>query len=354
MYFFIQQYTLDISSPGSDLLPNILVGFVLLSMLFERSSITNKFLLYIFIPLFCITLKLSTLPIVLITILSLYFKNNNHVFSSLKQLVLYGQFLILPWLIRNVILSGYILFPMVELDLFSFGWKVPAEKVIEIKKLIYSWAKIPYKDSNEVLKMSLNEWVPFWWKNLIEKNQRFFTLAIFAPITYGIYGFLNRKEKNYSIFLVFIIAYTSLALWFLMAPDIRFSFSVILILALSPILLLEKLINKFSNLFNPLLYIAAIYVLYSIGNEGYVLFREDYSTNRITEFAYLPKDVSEVKERRVVKYKNVIFTTKLGKQIELFAPSQSHSQCYDKFPCSWYIENNFKLRGETLQDGFYR
>lgn len=352
MYFFIQQYALDLSSPGSDLLPNILVGFVLLSIVFEKSSIIAKPLIFIFIPLFCITLKLSTLPIVLITLVSIYLKNNRQLVHSLKQLILYGIFLIVPWLIRNVVLSGYLLFPVAGLDFFSFDWEVPAAKVIDIKKWIYSWARIPFKDCNLVLQMPLSEWGPVWWKNLILKNQRFFILAAVAPITFGIYWILNRKERIFPILMAFGISYLSFVLWFFVAPDYRFSFAVILILALSPILLLKNMLHKFSRVVTPAVYIVAVYVLYLIGNDGYRLFREDYNLKQVSEYAYLPRDVSEVKDRKEIKYKNVIFRTKLGKEIELYTPNQTHSQCYDKFPCTWFIENNFRLRGEDLQDGF--
>jgi hypothetical protein len=41
---FIQQYAFDISSPGTDLLPNILVAFTLLSLLFENNSLEKQLL----------------------------------------------------------------------------------------------------------------------------------------------------------------------------------------------------------------------------------------------------------------------------------------------------------------------
>ena len=38
--------------------------------------------------------------------------------------------------------------------------------------------------------------------------------------------------------------------------------------------------------------------------------------------------------------------------INIFEPNPTHSQCFDKFPCSWYIDSNIKLRGNDLEDGF--
>jgi hypothetical protein len=45
---FIQQYAFDISSPGTDLLPNILVAFTLLSLLFENNSLEKQLFMWLF------------------------------------------------------------------------------------------------------------------------------------------------------------------------------------------------------------------------------------------------------------------------------------------------------------------
>ena len=33
-------------------------------------------------------------------------------------------------------------------------------------------------------------------------------------------------------------------------------------------------------------------------------------------------------------------------------PIPSHTQCFDVFPCSWYIDGNLKLRGNKIENGF--
>lgn len=352
LYYFIQQFTFDISSPGTDLLPNILVSYFLLSLLFEKDSLEKKYLLYVIIPLFCITLKLSTFPIVIIGLIAVYLKNKN-IFITSKQLVLYGLLLVFPWIIRNIIISGYLIFPLDSFDFFSFNWKVPKSSLIEIKSMIYSWGRLPSRgDYQEVLNMSFKEWFPFWWEVALLKNKFFIILAGLAPVFLGIFVFFNRKEKIQSYLLVIIISYFSILLWLFTAPDIRFAFAFILILALFPLFLLNDIIDKIKLVLNPLLLIFSLYVLFLIGQDGYLLFSKYYSVENVSEYIYLPKDVYDVKNKKNVKFTNHFYKTPKGKEIELFEPATKGTQCYDKFPCTPYLNNKFRLRGESLQDGF--
>lgn len=353
LFFLTQQYANDISSPGTDLLPNLLVGYVLLSLLFDKESLKKKSLFYIIIPLFCVTLKISVLPIVIVSLIAVYVKNKNFLKTAI-QFSVFGSLLILPWVVKNVILSGYLVYPISGLDLFNVDWKVSPESVIEIKKWITSWARIPLKNCDEVLSMPFSQWFPIWWEALLPKNKIFFTLAVVSPIFMGIVAFLNRQKETFYFYLLpFIVAFCCFILWFFSAPDIRFSFVPLLFLALFPLLMLETLIHKFSKRFNLVLFLFGFYLLFLIGNNGYVMFCEDYrSLENVAKYCYLPKDVSEVKEDRYIEYNTIELMNNQGKKIKLYIPNPDHSQCFDKFPCSWYFIPSIKLRGDDLQDGF--
>jgi hypothetical protein len=351
LYFFIQQYAFDISSPGTDLLPNILVAFTLLSLLFENNSLEKKQLLYVVIPMFCVTLKLATFPIAIIGIIALY-RNNKNLVLTVRNLFFFGIALILPWLIRNVILTGYIIYPMENLDFFNFDWEVPKQTVSETKKWIYSWARVPFRDYNEVLSMPFKEWFSIWWKASLAKNKLFFILAAIAPFIYGIASFFKKREKNYSNLFVICIAYSSFILWIFTAPDFRFSFSFILILALSPLLILKDFIKKIKTVFNPFLITFLFCSLFLISKNGYELFRKDYSSKKIREHLYLPMDIYYVKENGNIQFNSILYSTPTGNKIELFETLKKELQCFDKFPCTPNLTSGCRLRGKSLEDGF--
>lgn len=38
--------------------------------------------------------------------------------------------------------------------------------------------------------------------------------------------------------------------------------------------------------------------------------------------------------------------------IQLFEPKINRKQCFDKFPCTWFLNDSFELRGESIDKGF--
>lgn len=348
LYFFINQYTTHISSPGSDVLPNIFLGFLLISVIINPEYLKNKYLLFIVLPLFGITLKISIAPLVLLCFYALY-KRNKNLLLLLKKISLFGFAFVFPWLVRNIILSGYLIYPMDGIDLFSFEWKVPKEKVVLVKNWIYSWAKDPTQDYHVVLSRSFGDWFKIWWAKTIDLNRVFFISAVLAPIFGIAYAFFIRKKEKYTILLVVFISYITFLFW-LKAPDIRFSFGVIIFLALLPLLFFEKLMNRFAKFYNPLL-IGCIFIsFYLIGKGSYETFQNEFFNESISQYIYKPADPSTIKVGKRARFRKKSYYTPNHTEY-IFYGFYRDAPCYDQFPCSPSFEN-FKMRGEDLIDGF--
>jgi hypothetical protein len=350
LFYFSREYVMHISTPGTDLLPNMLVAYVFLTLLTDFDSLLKRTLIFIVLPIFCLTMKLSVMPIVVVVLAAVYLKNKT-IPASFRQLVFYSSLLLLPWMIRNVILSGYLIYPLHSLDFFNFDWETSKSSMIEAQNWIYSWARIPLRNYKEVLAMPFNEWFPVWWKDVTPDNRIFFILAAISPVPAGLYACLNRKKTIFPALLTFAICYASALFWFFTAPDFRFSFSFILILALFPLLLFKDIALKLELVSKPIFSICLIYIMFSIGKSSYYLFLEDYPAKKLSSFIYKPIDISGIKVKRSVKFISRNYMTPDHKSIELFAPAIIYTQCYDKFPCTPFL-NNIKLRGESLQDGF--
>lgn len=347
IYYFTNQYYLDISSPGSDLLSNIFLSYLLINICLFENVLIKKKLVYIVLPLFCITLKLSTVPIILIAITTIYIQKNTSHLRKIMTFTNLSILFVLPWIVRNVIISGYLLFPMSSIDIFNFDWKVPVENVNITRDWVYSWAKIPFKDYHEVLNLEFGDWFKVWWNNALPLNKKFYILCFISIFIYLFFILFWKKRDNkiISIFVALLI----ILLWFFKAPEIRFAFSVILFLALSPILLLnlpEKFKNKINS--NSIVKLFTFITLVLILNMAYGLFKKDFSLENLNDYYYLPKDVSYVKEQRKIKYNKIKSTN----NIHLYEPEIRHMQCFDKFPCSPFIEESIEFRGKNLKDGF--
>jgi hypothetical protein len=352
-YYFFYQYYADFSSPSTDLIPNLLFGYLMLKLIFNANSIYNKGLLYIVLSFFIITFKISLIPIVIVGFISIYFQKQNFTFL-IKKTILFGFIFILPWIIRNVILTGYLIYPLASVDVFNFDWEVSKNSVVDIQKWIYSWARIPFKEHNEVLILPFKEWFTIWWENnSLIRNKVIFIISTSAPIFFSLYYFLNKKKVKSNILISFIISYLTFLLWIFTAPDIRFIYACLLILCVYPLLILNKYILHFEKVIKVILFVIGLFFFYNFFSVGYKFFIDEFKDyKKIESYYYLPNDVYYVKYKRKIEFNQLEYETPEGLKIHLFEPKNRHTQCFDKFPCSWYLDNTIKLRGEDLSDGF--
>lgn len=351
LYFFYEQYILDISSPSSDLLPNILISFLFFKLLILGENFKNQYLLLIVIPFFCITLKLSTIPILLISFIALFYKFNK--LDAIKQTLIYGTIFVLPWIIRNVILTGYVLYPFEEIDFFNFDWEVPAEKVKETKDWVYSWAKIPFYDSKEVLNKSFSDWFSIWWEMTDIKNRRLFTVALISPVLLTILYLFKRHTFNKVFITTYSICYLGFIFWLLKAPDFRFSFSLILLLNIS---VLIKIFD-FNLFYHKYTYHFIIIIMFSTliinTKKSFILFSEDYKIYELTSYLYKPINYNTFVKKCDAEFIKNKYSFENKKEVILYSPSQNNSsRCFDVIPCSAYLNKNIELRGSSLKDGF--
>lgn len=352
IYFFFEQYTLDISSPGTDLMPNILASFIFIKLLILGYNFKEKYLLYIIIPFFCITLKLSMTPVIVLSLFALHQKNKNKIFI-LKNTLIYAIVLVLPWIIRNIILTGYVLYPFEYIDLFNFDWKVPVENVVDIKKWVSSWARIPFKEHEEVLGKSFAEWFPIWWEAVILKNKILFYISILTPIFVLIKYFKNKLFFKKSFIFSIFICYLCFIFWFILAPDFRFSFSFILLLNSAIFFMFfEQIIAKIRYL-DYVKFIFILSILLILIDKSFLLFTKDYKLDKINTYAILPKNYKKHVRRSGAEFTDNIYFNSKNEKIILYGVGPNNIQrCYDLVPCSPFLSNNLKLRGESLQDGF--
>jgi hypothetical protein len=351
LYYFTIQYQQDISSPGSDLVTNILVSYLCISLIISPDGLKKKPLLFLILPLFCITLKISLLPVVLLSIVAVNF-SRKQIWQPALTFIYFSAAFVLPWIIKNIILSGYLIFPMEQLDFFTFDWKVPADVVAETKCYVYSWARIPYKPCQEVLNLSLSEWWPVWWEAQQQKQKVFFILAIISPVTYLIYWMIARKKAFSSWFIMGAAAYACFMLWAASAPDFRFAYSVILLLACAPFFMI---VSAFvTKPVKPLVYLSLSVTMLLLFIQGKDFLMQEYAGKQFKDYVYLPPDAYYLKYNYRINYNTIELKNNAGKSTDIFVPVKEYSQCYDQFPCTPHLSPDVKLRGEDISDGFYR
>lgn len=226
----------QISSPGTDL-PVILTLWLLLTAWLDRLDPAENSLrdLVVFLgAVSLLTLKLSALPVLLLGIW-IWLKRFHRPVDRLNLIVI-GILLLLPWFARNVILSGYLIYPFPAVDWFNPDWKIPIEIAESEVRTIRAWGRDPGEAVDVILAEPFSSWFHLWF---IEKtaNQKIILLATGASIFVFLAGILNahRIKDRADLDLPALAAgYGTAAAgalyWLLSSPDIRFGYGFLLAL----------------------------------------------------------------------------------------------------------------------------
>ena len=133
----------------------------------------------------------------------------------------WGVLILLPFLIRNVILSGYLLYPYASIDLFSVDWKMPAEAVRGDAAEIMRWGQ--NMQYSNIAKPTLRQWLPVWFADQ-EGYVKLLLRVTGAMIPIGIlWGFVDRiRTKSWDRLLIQATSTICFLGWLFSAPLVRY------------------------------------------------------------------------------------------------------------------------------------
>jgi hypothetical protein len=350
IYISFRLFGSQLSSPGSDL-PATLLTWIIFLLALEKieSGKSDLFdiqtLLILLLSVFDVIVKISSAPILL---LPLYFLARILLTGQkVKPAFLFalGGVVLIPWIARGVILSGYLLFPITMIDLFTPDWKMPSALVKLNSDWITSWARLHSYDSQMVLSKSFAEWLPLWWGNQLPFD-RLILLGIgigtilFVALV-GLYLILdkNNLKRILPYAVIFMTGWIGIGYWFITAPDVRFGYGFLVIslcFLTTPIVLLGLTQLKWT--FKPLMYsIILVLILY----QAFGI----YKLHDLSKFDgrwLLPVDYPTI-EVKAIPLGNFIANT----------PVRGYQCWYAALPCTEMNLPDVYMRGDRLQDGFY-
>ena len=143
--------------------------------------------------------------------------------------------LVAPWLLRSVILSGYLVYPS-PLIYFNVLWKIPQDMVTPIAPIIHNWAMYGTSPPPDETWM---ESLRYWEGNLLRQVKMGGLGTMVLMLITLVLRVWRRKQKLElkSPIAVFAIASLGFVYWFLAAPDFRFLGAVYWLLVISTLLL---------------------------------------------------------------------------------------------------------------------
>lgn len=338
------------SSPGTDL-PVILMLWLIIPLWLEGQNLEPhqsalRSVLIFSASVFLLTIKLSALPLLLLAGWLVWRDVQNQPLRVIRWGFL-GMVLVLPWLARNVILSGYLIYPFPALDWFNVDWKIPYETAVREAQIIRAWARLPNVDASEVLNMPLSEWLPVWFSDRTTNQRLILVLAAASPL--GMIGvwLLARLKKwgltrqPFSWAGAYLFGMAGGLYWLFNAPDLRFGYGWVMLLIGLPLAglmsgMAEKLSGKKIFLANALLTAGLLAVqLWFLA--------ASFESRTFNQRWLMPPDYPI----------HATFPCPLENGTVLCAGEESYTQCYyHPFPCIPKPIEGVELRGSDWGDGF--
>lgn len=230
-YIFYNAATLNCI--GTDL-PAGLLGLMILILFarcIEQKKDTFSYALLAILIVYVLTVKIS---MAMLGILVLYPACRLIAKKEWKKIAVcsfLGALLLLPWLVRNVLISGWLIYPLPSLDLFQVKWKIPYKSAVYEAALIKGWARIQTSKVFDTMAMSLKEWFPIWFRTLPLRYRLLLyidVVIVFFEIGQSIYGLIRKENGLFSFFLLKVTAFAGILYWLFSAPDIRFGWIYIM------------------------------------------------------------------------------------------------------------------------------
>jgi len=355
VFIAILYFSSNLTDPTPDFI-SLTFPLFILSKLFKYAVLKENKNLDAYIPMlilcvYVLTVKLAVLPVVILPVL-IFFKFRTET-RKLIWIMSFFSIIMLPWLIRNVVISGWLIYPFQSLDLFSFDWKVPIDNVIKEKLTVTGWARSPGEHYWAAAKMHINEWFPIWWNRLILTDKVEFLASLFSPLIVFI-GYLVKKIKiDLNTFSFLLIPFIGVLFWLILAPDLRFGKTFVITAAISPLLYLKfqfKFDHYNTKYFKPIyVFFAVIIILVPLFDS----FSKKYFGSDIIQITQKsPNRI--ITPQLIERPANMNFKTFDVSGIKIFIPAdKSEDRCFDHcIPCIPGHNSSVRLRKKTLQSGF--
>lgn len=326
----------EIVAPASDYAIMITIFYIVIkwiSLLEEKEKSIAPYALLCVGGVYAVSLKLTAGLILILLIKPAYMLIKK---KKVKEIIMYlsmGIIVILPWIIRNVIISGYLVYPYPELDLFDVSWKIDSYVAAVDAAEIKTWGRAIYDAT--LVDLPITQWFGNWFQTTLSGLEKLIILADFVCIVIAfiiaIYVFVKKKWQHLDYLLVVGTILASYIFWQLSAPLIRYGYAYTLLL-----IVLVFGFMKMNVGFDKIVYYGIILVgiikLISVFKYAFTCI---YADNYIWQQDYGKYDVVEYEINGETFY----------------YPASGDRTGYDNFPSSPVVKY-LEFIGEDMKDGF--
>lgn len=218
----------SIASPGTDLWAMLLILYICTKWCELTESGEKETAPWCYVCLvgfYALTVKLSAAAIVILVLYPLYLLIREKKFRSIVGNGILAVLIVIPYLIRNVIISGYLIYPYAGIDLFSVDWKMDPGVLLEDSKYnLTMWARgftdvASYAENYEG---TLFAWMPHWF---MSQSMGYRILLLLGAVCAAVVLFYIVRQaacRNYAYMSILAAGEVCLLFWLMTAPLIRY------------------------------------------------------------------------------------------------------------------------------------
>ena len=184
------------------------------------------------LSIFVVSMKLSAALLVVLAVLPAVMLVQRKMWKELVCFLLIGFVSFLPYLVRNVVISGWLFYPVAAIDLFDVVWKIPAEYMKVDSDQIKVWGRCLY----DITKVDegVTSWLPIWWEERRHYEEMLIYSQFVAAFLLGVTAIVRgiKKELNAAVCVFYLAVVINIAMWFFTAPFIRYGLAFLLVFPL--------------------------------------------------------------------------------------------------------------------------
>lgn len=330
------QVRLTATSASPDFIATLFV-FTILYLLFQQTGI-DDWLLPVFLSIIAVTIKLSATPVLLTAIPAAIIFLKSRKIKLLMALAIISTVSFFPFIARNIISSGYVVFPSTAIDLANVDWKYNQELTIREKNYITAYAKRPGVETKDEIdsaaKMTPSEWMPGWWSHRSIADKIILCLFVLSFLA-ALFSLTKILRSGFVAIFILLTMLTGIIFWFVNAPDPRFGFGQILgfIAIVAYLILQEKELAVKRSILSGVLVVFTVLVVAYTGYRFINFFNKDQLLSPLG----IEKALYKTFECDGLKFNSPIDNDDFGTI---------------PIPCTDLNCENFSPRGNKITDGF--
>lgn len=231
----------DIVAPASDYCVMCMVFYLIirwLSRLEQKETDSTPYALLCVLGVYCVTLKLTAGIILLLVIKPAYMLLKDKQYGRIAIYILLGILVLVPWIMRTAIISGYLIYPFPALDVLDADWKMDKAAAALDAAEIKTWGR--GLNNASLVDLPVHEWLESWFRTTLPALGKILIIAdaVCLLLLAGILmwkAFMHIKKKKTAGFsadnlLVLVTVAVSYMFWQLSAPLLRYGYAYILLL----------------------------------------------------------------------------------------------------------------------------